>query len=50
MTGWRLGYLGAPTEITKACIKLQGQFTSGTCSITQRAAISALLKPDLQKK
>jgi len=47
MTGWRLGYLGAPTKITKACIKLQGQFTSGTCSITQRAAISALLKkPD----
>ena len=51
MTGWRLGYLGAPTEITKACIKLQGQFTSGTCSITQRAAISALLKkPDFTKE
>ena len=51
MTGWRLGYLGAPTKITKACIKLQGQFTSGTCSITQRAAISALQKkPDFTKK
>jgi len=51
MTGWRLGYLGAPKEITKACIKLQGQFTSGTCSITQRAAISALLKkPDFTKE
>ena len=51
MTGWRLGYLGAPPEITKACIKLQGQFTSGTCSITQRAAISALLKkPDFTKE
>ena len=51
MTGWRLGYLGAPTKITQACIKLQGQFTSGTCSITQRAAISALLKkPDFTKE
>ena len=51
MTGWRLGYLGGPTKITKACIKLQGQFTSGTCSITQRAAISALLKkPDFTKE
>ncbi len=44
MTGWRLGYLGAPVEIAKACDKLQGQFTSGTCSISQRAAIVALLK------
>lgn len=42
MTGWRLGYIGAPTEIAKACDKMQGQFTSGTCSITQRAAIAAL--------
>jgi len=51
MTGWRLGYLGAPTKITNACIKLQGQFTSGTCSITQRAAISALLKkPDFTEE
>ncbi len=42
MTGWRLGYLAATTEIVKACEKLQGQFTSATCSITQRAAIAAL--------
>jgi aspartate aminotransferase len=42
MTGWRLGYLGAPQAIASACVKIQGQFTSGTCSITQRAAITAL--------
>ncbi len=42
MTGWRLGYLAASVEIVKACDKLQGQFTSATCSITQRAAIAAL--------
>ena len=42
MTGWRLGYLAASLEIVKACDKLQGQFTSATCSITQRAAIAAL--------
>ncbi len=42
MTGWRLGYLAAPIEIAKACDKLQGQFTSATCSITQQAAIAAL--------
>lgn len=48
MTGWRLGYLAAPLAIAKAADKLQGQFTSATCSITQRAAITALtgdLKP-----
>jgi aspartate aminotransferase len=48
MTGWRLGYLAAPLFIAKAADKLQGQFTSATCSITQRAAIAALtgdLKP-----
>ena len=44
MTGWRFGYLGAPTEIAQACIKMQGQITSATCSITQRAAIAALSK------
>ena len=43
MTGWRMGYLAASITITKACEKLQGQFTSATCSITQRAAIAALL-------
>jgi aspartate aminotransferase len=42
MTGWRLGYIGASKEIAAACSKIQGQFTSGTCSITQRAAIAAL--------
>lgn len=42
MTGWRLGYLGAPEYIANACIKIQGQTTSATCSITQRAAITAL--------
>lgn len=45
MTGWRLGYMAAPTPIAKACEKLQGQFTSGTNSITQRAAITALTGP-----
>lgn len=45
MTGWRLGYLAAPKEIAKACEKLQGQFTSGTNAITQRAAITALTAP-----
>ncbi len=42
MTGWRLGYVAAPIEIAKACEKLQGQFTSGTNAIAQRAAITAL--------
>jgi len=42
MTGWRLGYLAAPKLIAQACDKLQGQITSGTCTISQRAAIAAL--------
>jgi aspartate aminotransferase len=42
MTGWRVGYLAASIEIVKACDKLQGQFTSATCSIAQRAGIAAL--------
>lgn len=42
MTGWRIGYIAAHPEIAKACNKLQGQFTSGTCSIAQRAALSAM--------
>jgi aspartate aminotransferase len=48
MTGWRLGYIAANVEIAKACEKIQGQLTSGTCSITQKAAVAALtgnLKP-----
>ena len=44
MTGWRLGYIGAPLPIAKACTKMQGQFTSGTCAVSQRAAIAALLE------
>lgn len=42
MTGWRLGYIGAPEWIAKACELIQGQVTSGANSITQRAAITAL--------
>jgi aspartate aminotransferase len=42
MTGWRLGYLGAPEAVAKACVKIQGQFTSGASSISQRAAIAAV--------
>lgn len=42
MTGWRLGYIGAPKIIADACTKVQGQFTSGTCSITQKATIAAM--------
>ncbi len=42
MTGWRLGYMAAAPEIAAACNKLQGQITSGTCSIAQRAAIEAM--------
>jgi aspartate aminotransferase len=51
MTGWRLGYIAANTTISKACEKLQGQFTSGTCSITQKAGVVALttdLKPSFE--
>jgi len=40
MTGWRVGYLAAPLWLAKACEKLQGQTTSGTCSISQRAALA----------
>jgi aspartate aminotransferase len=43
MTGWRLGYIGAPKWIAAACDKMQGQFTSGTCSIAQKAGEAALL-------
>lgn len=42
MTGWRIGYIGAPQWIATACEILQGQFTSGTNSIAQRAALAAL--------
>lgn len=42
MTGWRLGYAAAPTDIAKGMEKLQGQFTSATNSITQKATVTAL--------
>lgn len=42
MTGWRIGYICAPEAIAKACNKLQGQFTSGTNGIAQRAALAAI--------
>ena len=42
MTGWRIGYIGAPQAIADACTKMQGQFTSGTSSIAQKAAIAAV--------
>lgn len=45
MTGWRIGFLGAPLWIARACNKLQGQFTSGVCSIAQRAALAAIQGP-----
>lgn len=51
MTGWRLGYIAANVEIAKACEKVQGQFTSGTNSITQKAAVVALttdLRPSIE--
>lgn len=41
MTGWRIGYMAGPVEIAKAVTKLQGQTTSGTCSIAQKAAEAA---------
>ncbi|MCK0161848.1 pyridoxal phosphate-dependent aminotransferase [Allomuricauda sp. F6463D] len=45
MTGWRIGYIGAPEWIAKGCIKLQGQVTSGANAIAQRAVIAALDAP-----
>lgn len=45
MTGWRIGYIGAPEYIAKACTKLQGQVTSGANCIAQRAVIAALDAP-----
>ncbi|MEQ8219977.1 MAG: pyridoxal phosphate-dependent aminotransferase [Arenibacter sp.] len=45
MTGWRIGYIGGPDWIAKACTKFQGQITSGANSIAQRATIAALNAP-----
>ncbi|MGV8813480.1 MAG: pyridoxal phosphate-dependent aminotransferase [Gelidibacter sp.] len=42
MTGWRIGYIGGPEKIARACNKMQGQITSGANSIAQRATITAL--------
>jgi aspartate aminotransferase len=53
MTGWRLGYMGAPLAIAKACTKLQGQFTSGANSFSQLAGAYALesdLGPSMKMK
>lgn len=50
MTGWRIGYIGAPEFIAKACTKIQGQVTSGANSIAQRATIAAVdAPPDVLK-
>ncbi len=46
MTGWRIGYIGAPLWIARAVDKLQGQFTSGVCSIAQRSALAAIKSDD----
>ena len=43
MTGWRVGFIGAPLWIAKACNKIQGQFTSATCAVAQKAAERAML-------
>ena len=45
MTGWRIGFLAAAPEIAKACSKLQGQYTSGPCSVSQKAAAVAFAGP-----
>lgn len=45
MTGWRIGFIAAPIEIAKACSKLQGQYTSGPCSVSQMAATEAFAGP-----
>ncbi|MDR1757808.1 MAG: pyridoxal phosphate-dependent aminotransferase [Bacteroidales bacterium] len=47
MTGWRAGFIGAPLPVAQACSKLQGQITSGSCSISQRAVLAAMqINPD----
>jgi len=53
MTGWRLGYIAANATVAKGCEKVQGQFTSGANSITQKAAVTALtadLRPSMEMK
>ena len=53
MTGWRIGYIGAPKYIAEACDKMQGQFTSAASSIAQKAAEAALTldnRPTMEMK
>ena len=53
MTGWGIGYIGAPKYIADACDKMQGQFTSAASSIAQKAAEAALTmdnRPTLEMK
>ena len=50
MTGWRIGYIGAPEVIARACNKMQGQITSGANCIAQRATITALNEPPSRVK
>ena len=45
MTGWRIGFIAAPVDIAKACNKLQGQYTSGPCSVSHMAAVAAYNMP-----
>jgi aspartate aminotransferase len=49
MTGWRIGFIAAPEWIVKGCNKLQGQYTSGPCSISQKAAEAALNNAGLSR-
>jgi aspartate aminotransferase len=48
MTGWRIGYMGGPADLIKACSKIQSQSTSNPCSIAQKAAVAALNGPQDQ--
>jgi len=50
MTGWRIGFIGAPAQIARACNKMQGQITSGANCIAQRAVITAMLAEPSQVK
>ena len=43
MTGWRVGFIGAPQWVANACNKIQGQVTSATCAIAQKATQEAML-------
>ena len=45
MTGWRIGYMAAPKFLAEACVKLQGQYTSGAGTISQMAAMAAIINP-----